>query len=346
MSHGPQREDKNCLNCGTTVIGRYCHICGQENLEPKETVWHLVSHFFNDITHFDGKFFQTLKILLFRPGFLSEEYVKGKRASYLNPIRMYVFTSAIFFLLFFSFFNKEEGLKMSVNGKTLTQISDMDSLSFARFTSTLNNGKPMTRQEFQNYVDTAFATNIHIGNGGRYKTRKEYDSVLAAGKIKDGWLERQFVYKSIAINNKYHHNSQEIANAFIHALFHSLPQMLFLSLPLLALILKLLYVRRRKQFYYVSHGIFSIHLYIFVFIALLVLFTLSSINNNIHWKSLSTLSTILAVGIFVYEYVAIKNFYKQGLIKTFFKFLLIDIFFLIVLGLSFILFLLFSFFNI
>jgi hypothetical protein len=50
----------------------------------------------------------------FRPGFLSREYMKGRRASYLHPIKMYVFTSAIFFLLFFSVFtNSESVLKMS-----------------------------------------------------------------------------------------------------------------------------------------------------------------------------------------------------------------------------------------
>jgi len=90
------------LNCHTALTGRYCPICGQENLEPKETVWHLVQHFFNDITHFDGKFFSTVKYLMRKPGFLSAEYMAGRRASYLNPIRMYVFTSAIFFLILFS----------------------------------------------------------------------------------------------------------------------------------------------------------------------------------------------------------------------------------------------------
>lgn len=102
MSHLKERKERNCLNCQTTVIGRYCHVCGQENLEPKESVWHLVQHFFNDITHFDGKFFATVKYLLRKPGFLSAEYVAGRRASYLNPIRMYVFTSAIFFLILFA----------------------------------------------------------------------------------------------------------------------------------------------------------------------------------------------------------------------------------------------------
>jgi hypothetical protein len=69
------------------VHGKYCHICGQENIEPEETVWHLVTHFFNDITHFDGKFFSSLQLLIFKPGFSTAEYKMGRRSSYLNPVR-------------------------------------------------------------------------------------------------------------------------------------------------------------------------------------------------------------------------------------------------------------------
>src|SRR6202012_4343239 len=98
---------------------RYCHVCGQENLEPKETVWHLVQHFFNDITHFDGKFFSTVKYLLRKPGFLSREYMLGRRVTYLNPIRMYVFTSAIFFIILFSLKKPEENRE---RGQTLSSL--------------------------------------------------------------------------------------------------------------------------------------------------------------------------------------------------------------------------------
>ncbi|MFI5185467.1 MAG: DUF3667 domain-containing protein [Chitinophagales bacterium] len=345
MSHARERKEKNCLNCGTIVVGRFCHVCGQENLEPKETVWHLVSHFFNDITHFDGKFFQTLKILLFRPGFLSKEYINGRRASYLNPIRMYVFTSAIFFLLFFSFFQQGEVSKTAINGKTIAEINQMDSASFASFTAAINStGKAMTRKEFGDYIDKQLSSGFHVG-GTNYKSRKEYDSLLAAGKKNDNWLVRQFIYKQIAINEKYNNDTRLIFSAFSHTLIHSLPQMLFISLPLLALILKLLYVRR-KQFYYVNHGIFAIHLYIFLFIALLILFTISKINDGLHWKALGSFSGMLILGLFVYEYLALKFFYKQGWIKTFFKFLLTDFLFLIVLAVLFGIFIFFSFFNI
>ncbi len=349
MSHGPEREEKNCLNCGATVVGRYCHVCGQENLEPKESVWHLVTHFFNDITHFDGKFFTTLKDLLLKPGFLSREYMNGRRASYLNPVRMYVFTSAIFFLIFFSFFQKDDVFNATLNGKTLEAINNMDSTDFAKFTSHINEeldkpALPMTKEEFKRYYDTTMNAGFHVG-GADFKSRKEYDSLLATGKRKDGWITRQFIYKQIAINEKYKNNPQEILSAFAHTFAHSVPQMLFISLPLLALILKLMYVRRR-QFYYVSHGIFSIHLYVFLFISMLVLFAVSRLNDSLHWKGLDIISTILVIWLFLYEYLAIKNFYKQGWIKTFFKFLLVDILFSVVIIFLFAIFILFSFFNI
>ncbi|HEX4852390.1 MAG TPA: DUF3667 domain-containing protein, partial [Puia sp.] len=92
MSHSKERSEKICLNCNATIYGRYCHVCGQQNIEPKQSVWHLITHFFYDITHFDGKFFVTLKDLLIKPGFLSREYMIGRRMSYLDPIRMYIFT--------------------------------------------------------------------------------------------------------------------------------------------------------------------------------------------------------------------------------------------------------------
>ena len=102
MSHLHERKEKICLNCKSVIYGRFCHVCGQENIEPKETFWGLLTHFVYDVTHFDGKFFDTTKYLLFRPGFLALEYLRGRRASYLNPIRMYVFTSAFFFIIFSS----------------------------------------------------------------------------------------------------------------------------------------------------------------------------------------------------------------------------------------------------
>jgi hypothetical protein len=102
MSHLKERIEKDCLNCGATVQGRFCQQCGQENVEVKESFSHLLMHFVEDLTHFDGKLWKTLKLLLFKPGKLTQFYMDGKRATYIHPIRMYLFISAVFFLFMFT----------------------------------------------------------------------------------------------------------------------------------------------------------------------------------------------------------------------------------------------------
>ncbi|MBL0146204.1 MAG: DUF3667 domain-containing protein [Chitinophagaceae bacterium] len=102
MSHSKKRAEKNCLNCNAIVADRFCGICGQENIEIKESFWGIVSHFFQDITHYDGKFLSTLKLLLTKPGFLSFEYLRGRRASYLHPIGcMFYIGILLFNILYF-----------------------------------------------------------------------------------------------------------------------------------------------------------------------------------------------------------------------------------------------------
>src|SRR5476651_16760 len=96
------RAENDCLNCGATLQGKFCHVCGQENLEIKESFGHLMNHAVGDYFHFDDKFFNKLKPLLFKPGKLTNEYMAGKRSSYLHPLKMYIFISFIYFVLLFS----------------------------------------------------------------------------------------------------------------------------------------------------------------------------------------------------------------------------------------------------
>jgi Protein of unknown function (DUF3667) len=351
MSHLKERKEKNCLNCNAEVQGRFCHICGQENIEPKETVWHLISHFFQDITHFDGKFFSSLKYLVTKPGFLSTEYMIGRRASYINPIRMYVFTSAIFFLIFFSVFKIDEKsvVTTDMNGKTFEQIEAMDSLAFDTFTKNVNkeDGKPalpMNRTEFKKYFDSSTNQGNFQFTPGHYKSKAEYDSLLLTGKKKHNWFERQLIYKNIEINEKFKGHKKDILSAFFHILLHSLPQMFFVLLPLFAGILKLLYIRRRN-YYYVNHGIFSVHFYIFSFISMLVMFGLSTLNSSLHWGIIKFIQVILSFGIFFYLYKAMRNFYQQRRAKTVFKFFIFCFLLFVTMSLLFVVFVFFSLFK-
>ena len=91
-------EKKLCKNCNSELVGLYCSECGQKNIE-NFTFSELVKDFFDNIFSLDSRLFQTLKFLIIRPGFLTNEYWSGKRITYLPPFRLYLLTSILFFLI-------------------------------------------------------------------------------------------------------------------------------------------------------------------------------------------------------------------------------------------------------
>lgn len=321
MSHSKHRAEKNCLNCGTEVIENYCSHCGQENTEANISFWHLVTHFFNDITHFDGKFFSTLKKLITKPGFLSLAFVEGKRMRYLDPVRMYIFTSFLFFLLFFSF-SKIDNLDENIiyGHKNLAEISKMDSTSFSDFSKQFNDGKPMTKEEFEIFTAKKNSAIVFDSNK-KYNSLENFDSLNLKGEIEGNYLERGLLRKQLEIKIKYNDNQNAYLKALWQSISHSLPQLLFISLPLFALILKLLYIRH-KQTYYTQHIIYAIHLYIFTFIILFGYMLKSWLAPYIGSVMGGLFIFGITVWLFIYEYKAMRRFYGQGRGKTIIKFLL------------------------
>ena len=93
-----QIERKPCKNCNSELVGLYCSECGQKNIESF-TFSKLVKDFFDNIFSLDSRLFQTLKFLIIRPGFLTNEYWLGKRITYLPPFRLYLLTSILFFII-------------------------------------------------------------------------------------------------------------------------------------------------------------------------------------------------------------------------------------------------------
>jgi Protein of unknown function (DUF3667) len=358
LSHIPQRKEKDCLNCGTLVQGRYCQNCGQENVVPHETFGHMVKHFAYDITHFDTKFFESMKYLLFRPGFLPAEYMKGKRASYLNPIKKYVFTSAIFFLLFFSFFVSPKSITTNLT-EPLSNEERQDRIESAEkeLKRNPNNAKldsallilkdtsrAVTLQELREYWGES--ENITVGNK-KYKSLEEYDSIQQALPIdkKDNWFVKLFQRKGLKAKAKYGKEPGGLSNAIFDAFLHKLPYMLFVSLPFFALILKLLYVRR-KEYYYADHGIFSIYHYVFTFFLLAFVFTLDKLSDIKGLGFLEIVEALVFLSGGLYLYLSMKRFYKQGYGKTLVKFILLNLIAFIFLIVLFVGFLLLSVFQI
>ncbi len=347
MSHFKERKEKICLNCNTEVVGKYCHVCGQENIEPKESAWHLITHFFNDVTHFDGKFFSSLKYLILKPGFLSSEYLKGRRASYLHPIRMYVFTSFVFFLIVF--LNAGHHEVQDPQEMKAEYVQEKDSLlaelkaetdsarheKILRKLDRVNRGiiKMREIEQIKTYdgIDTTgFARSKNTDaaftvNDRDYRNMKEYDSIQKQlpAEERDGWFMRQVAKRGMEINKKVAYNGDEFMDKLKENMIHSVPKVMFISLPLVALLLQLLYIRR-KDFFYVSHGIFIIHVYIAIFILILVTYLFGWLKDVSSWSLFNWLSGFTIIGMFYYLYKAMRNFYQQGRGKTVMKFVLFN----------------------
>lgn len=373
MSHLPERKEKICLNCNAAIHGRYCHVCGQENLEPREPFWVLATHFIYDITHFDGKFFSILKWLLFKPGFLSREYLKGRRASYLHPIRLYVFTSAVFFLVFFSFYQKGNVAHADETIRPITveikQLEAKRDLYTAEITHPDAADSKLTLEDHKNELDQlnrdiavlkkdstkrdsvpSLAGNFSFfgsGNGrSKAKSVREYDSVQHSMPPfkRDGFFKKRIIRQELHLREKYKNNGSEIVRAVSEKFIHLFPQMLFVSLPLFALILQILYVRR-KQFYYVNHVVYALHLYCATFILILVSLLTGSVLTYLH-SSKQILGGVFFMVIIFYWYKSLRNFYGQSRKKTVLKYLLLLFSTLLMMIFLFVLFLLFTTFVI
>ncbi|MBX2922587.1 MAG: DUF3667 domain-containing protein [Chitinophagaceae bacterium] len=394
MSHLKERKEKNCLNCNAEVAGRYCQVCGQENIETKESFRHLVIHFFNDITHYDGKFLNTVKYLLLRPGFLTAEYTRGRRFTYLHPIRMYVFTSAFFFLIFFSFIKKHEvdnagpdGLKKELAKKKdeLEKLQHMsgrtsDSVMLKAIRANIINRKKeiadlSARVEEQNnehkndglderlVIDSVTRNNINLHAPSfeqaldsaqtvinstlereqrKGDARKEIIDISGSNSPDIEFYEDEAIYRAIqkelpperrdgvleaALKQRllrWHDQQEEGDLKAFHTLLekfeHSFPTILFVSLPIFAFLLKLLYIRRRK-FYYADHGIFAIHSYCAMFILMLLYYMADGLDKKWNWWGLDILKTSVVLYMIYYIYKAMKNYYAQGRFKTILKYI-------------------------
>ncbi|NOU37978.1 MAG: DUF3667 domain-containing protein [Ferruginibacter sp.] len=316
MSHLKQRKENNCLNCNAIVNGRFCSICGQQNLEPQESVWHLASHFFKDITHFDGKFFSSLKYIITKPGFLSKEYMNGRRATYLNPVQFYVFTSFLFFLVMTSFFLK---LDNNSNYNNKNEYWNNDSTEKV---------KAIINDELKDSIKIVTSKTGFSFRNDKFKDLKQFDSLDKLGKINKGFIGKKISRKVTQLNEKYKGNSQKFDDDFYESITNKLPHILILSLPFFALILKLLYVRNKK-FYYVSNIIFAIHFYIFVYIQILFLNILGKLAEFKYFHWLYDVNILIGLGVFYYLYRALRTFYEQAKIKTIAKLVFITFLFFI-----------------
>lgn len=87
-----------CSDCGAQTSGNFCANCGQPT-HVHRTLLHLGEELLHGVMHFDARIWRTLPLLWLNPGRLTREWVAGRRARYVSPLAMFLFT---LFVMFFA----------------------------------------------------------------------------------------------------------------------------------------------------------------------------------------------------------------------------------------------------
>jgi len=304
----------HCLNCGVPLTGKFCANCGQQSHTYAAPLWRVINDFFGNHFGFDTKFFHSILPLLFRPGFLSREYSAGHRVRYINPLRLYIFSSLMLFFIAWTVaspqiarFNDANCLgqsNCSVNSKLLS--SDQQNLR-----------TNPTRSDKQKQL---------IASG----TQNKAADVAATEAQNDSMSGEMF-------GKKFTMSKTEFKARLIHDFETYLPKMMFVFLPLVALLLKLFYLRSKR--YYMEHLIFTLHNHAFVYTAMI--FILLAGMLGAHFPGLAVpvryFKNLVGWYIVVYIFLAMLFYYRQSFIKTLVKFLLLGFIYWLTLIMTFVL---------
>lgn len=130
-------QEATCLNCGTLLIGEHCHACGQ-----RRRVHRTLRAFFHDLLHgllhFEGKIWNTLPLLLWKPGELTRRYIDGERARFVSPIALFLFSVFLMFAVVNSAtaLGGDLGLRQSIEQGIAEERADLARLEAKRSKAT------------------------------------------------------------------------------------------------------------------------------------------------------------------------------------------------------------------
>lgn len=208
---GPGRT---CLNCEAVLRGRFCHECGQEATELRVPLNNLLDDALGDLFALDSRILSTLRPLFARPGFLTTEWIRGRRAPYVPPLRLYLFVAALFFLT------------LAMTDVVVVRVTVND-----REVSAANAASPSNGPDAHLETPRAdFSEDGPVGVFGR--------------RLATAWQNDPAALQNEVIDR-------------LGTLSMALP-------PVLALLLAVAYVRRRR--FLVEHMVFSLHVHTFAFI--------------------------------------------------------------------------------
>lgn len=150
-------SQSTCSNCQEIITGLYCSHCGQCSESNIKYFWTVILHILDDIFSFDSRASRTLWPLLTRPGFLTNEYIQGRRVLYVPPLRLYLFISIIFFisLKFFAASENNNISKLESDNELLSQVTNHISELELKYQVLVNNQNSENQQHHLQAVQLA-----------------------------------------------------------------------------------------------------------------------------------------------------------------------------------------------
>jgi len=296
----------DCPNCLTPLKGEYCYACGQSTRGVDRFFLTLVNEAFEDIFSMSSRVWKTLGYLLFKPGFLSQEYFIGRRVRYIPPVRLYFTLSILFFLTYsvFSFFTPENPVVV-VTADEQSDARETQNTVANEVRQAIQEAKKEAPQEASEQNPVIVEVNEET----------EFDLPWLNEAQEEAFRERMAVQleKGKAV-------IEDDPGALKDFLLDAAPPIVFCLLPLFALLLKILYLF--KGMYYTQHLILAVHNHCFVFLWF-TLYTL--IDAGVLLAGLAEtpgwLDFVLIAWFTLYLWRSLRVVYEQGRLLTFFKFI-------------------------
>ena len=324
----------NCLNCGEVLTGQHCSHCGQHAQVRVLSLWSLIRDVVGDLLNADSRIWRTLVPLAFRPGLLTQDFLRGRRARYTPPFRMYLVLSLVFFVL----------ASLSDPGSDVALQLDGDGTNIQlRGDGPAPGGTPAPRPaldpEVRKLVDQIVR---RVPAPERETVRLELEQSLAAATPEEREATRKFMADPCGEDNfkveagpfleAYEPRLRDACRKIIadqqsfgRALWENVPQMMFIFLPLIAAVMSVLYLRSGR--YYVEHLLFVVHFHAFFFLAGIVVLLLEQLSDSAGGAIgtgltavQAALGTVLSFYVPWYLLKAMRRVYAQSWWKTLPKF--------------------------
>ncbi len=339
-----------CENCGSKLTGHYCSQCGQAAIDYRRSFGHVVLDVLNEFLNWDSKFFGTLGLLVTRPWRLTNEFVQGKRVRHVHPLRLYLLASVIFF---FAVNYGAKGLRFKpgkigeINRpEVATAISEKrDEIEKELEKENLTADQRRKAQEALDYLTkpspSATVAPEQTSSPAPAPSTSPSDSEKTYGPVNDRpfvvfddgksttpferWLEARAKEKMGEHGTKM--------GLFITTLFSNLPYMMLCCIPLFALVLKVLYVRR--HIFYIDHLIYALHIHSFFYTAvMLIVLATMGLNRVIPGTFAGWIIALLWITFVIQIFLSIRYVYRQGWFFSVLKFFTGGLIYLMVLFLA------------